>query len=229
MPCSSSNAFADGPISVTLQNHKFIPNVIHVKANQPSVIALTNKDAQAEEFDSTSLKVEKVVAGNSTGNVRLRALAPQEQQELHTKGRLVVEDVSGPALAAGLEAGDVVLGVNGTGVSTVAALEDGKVETFEILAEEIGLPRARIEDLRGGAPPHNARLMRDLLAGTGGPLRDIVLLNSGAALLVAGRVDTLESGIELAARSLDTGAARRVLQDLVATTNAPAGAEAAAG
>jgi anthranilate phosphoribosyltransferase len=115
------------------------------------------------------------------------------------------------------------------GVTTVASLEDGAVETFEIVAEEIGLPGARIEDLRGGTPPHNARLMRDLLAGTGGPLRDIVLLNSSAALLVAGRADTLEAGIELAARSLDTGAARRVLQDLVATTNSPAGAEAAAG
>jgi hypothetical protein len=68
-------ALADGPIAVTLQNHKFTPNVIHVKANTPSVIALTNKDAQAEEFDSSSLKVEKVVAGNSSGNVRLRALA----------------------------------------------------------------------------------------------------------------------------------------------------------
>jgi anthranilate phosphoribosyltransferase len=115
------------------------------------------------------------------------------------------------------------------GVTTVASLKDGKVETFEIVAEEIGLPRARLEDLQGGAPPHNAQLMRDLLVGTGGPLRDIVLLNSGAALLIAGRADTLEGGIELAARSLDSGAARRVLRDLVATTNAPAGAEAAAG
>jgi anthranilate phosphoribosyltransferase len=115
------------------------------------------------------------------------------------------------------------------GVTTVASLEDGKVETFEIVAEEIGLPRARIEDLQGGAPSHNARLMRDLLAGAGGPLRDIVLLNSGAALVIAGRASTLEAGIELAARSLDSGAARRVLQDLVASTNAPAGAEAAAG
>ena len=69
-------ALADAPIPVTLKDHKFYPNVIHVKANQPSIIALTNKDAQAEEFDSTSLKVEKVVAGNSSGNVRLRALAP---------------------------------------------------------------------------------------------------------------------------------------------------------
>jgi hypothetical protein len=68
--------FADDAIPVTLQNHKFTPSEIHVKANTPSVIALTNKDITAEEFDSTSLKVEKVVAGNSSGNVRIRALAP---------------------------------------------------------------------------------------------------------------------------------------------------------
>ena len=67
---------ADPPIAVTLKDHKFSPSVIHVKANTPSVIALTNKDPVAEEFDSTALKVEKVVAGNSSGNVRLRALAP---------------------------------------------------------------------------------------------------------------------------------------------------------
>lgn len=73
---TAAPAFADGPIAVTLQNHKFFPAEIHVKANIPTVIALTNKDSTAEEFDSTSLKVEKVVAGNSSGNVRLRALAP---------------------------------------------------------------------------------------------------------------------------------------------------------
>ena len=69
-------AAADAPIAVTLQNHKFNPSVIRVKANRPAIIALTNKDATAEEFDSTALKVEKVVAGNSSGNVRIRALAP---------------------------------------------------------------------------------------------------------------------------------------------------------
>src|SRR6516164_5075067 len=109
------------------------------------------------------------------------------------------------------------------GVTTVAALEGGKVETFEV----VGLPAARLEDLRGGEPQHNARLMRDLLAGTGGALRDIVLLNSGAALVVAGRAAGLEAGIELAAQSLDSGAARRVLRELVARTNAPAEVEAA--
>ncbi len=73
---ASVPAFAADPIKVTLQNHKFTPSEIRVKANTPSLIALTNKDATAEEFDSTALKVEKVVAGNSTGNIRIRALAP---------------------------------------------------------------------------------------------------------------------------------------------------------
>ena len=115
-----------------------------------------------------------------------------------------------------------------TGMTTVAAFEDGKVRTFEVVPEDFGLPRARLDDIRGGEPRHNAGLMRDLLGGVGGPLRDVVLLNTGAALLVAGRVTTVEAGIELAARSLDSGAARRVLAELVARTNEPAVAQAIA-
>jgi uncharacterized surface anchored protein len=69
-------ALAAGPVTVTLQNHKFSPSVIKVKANQPSMITLVNKDATAEEFDSADLKVEKVVAGNNQGNIRIRALKP---------------------------------------------------------------------------------------------------------------------------------------------------------
>jgi hypothetical protein len=69
-------ALANDAIPLSLKDHKFTPAEIHVKANMPNVIALTNNDATAEEFDSTSLKVEKVVAGNSSGNVRLRPLAP---------------------------------------------------------------------------------------------------------------------------------------------------------
>ena len=114
------------------------------------------------------------------------------------------------------------------GVTTVAAFEDGEVRTFEVVPEDFGLPRARLEDIRGGEPQHNANLMRNLLAGVGGPLRDVALLNSGAALLVAGRVTTVEAGIELAARSIDSGAAQRVLEELVTRTNLPAIAEAIA-
>jgi anthranilate phosphoribosyltransferase len=115
------------------------------------------------------------------------------------------------------------------GTTTVARFADGKVETFEIAPEDVGLERVRLEDLRGGEPQHNALLMRDLLGGAGGPLRDIVLLNSGAALVVAGRAASLAEGIELAALSLDTGAARRVLEQLAERTNAPAPTEVVAG
>jgi plastocyanin len=66
----------DGTIAVTLKDHKFAPAQIHVKANTPIVITLTNKDATAEEFDSTALKVEKVVAGGDTGDVHIRPLEP---------------------------------------------------------------------------------------------------------------------------------------------------------
>jgi anthranilate phosphoribosyltransferase len=107
------------------------------------------------------------------------------------------------------------------GCSRVAALADGTIETFELAAEDLGLPRARLEDLKGGDPGHNACQMRALLGGAGGPLRDIVLLNAGAALLVAGRAERLSDGIELAARSLDSGAAQRVLEALIDRTNAP--------
>jgi hypothetical protein len=71
-------ALADdaAPIAVSLKDHKFTPSEIHVKANTPVIISLTNQDGTAEEFDSTALKVEKVVAGNGQGNVRIRALSP---------------------------------------------------------------------------------------------------------------------------------------------------------
>jgi hypothetical protein len=72
-----ASASADeGAIPLSLKDHKFAPVEIHVKANVANVLALTNADDTAEEFDSTSLKVEKVVAGRSSGTVRLRPLSP---------------------------------------------------------------------------------------------------------------------------------------------------------
>jgi hypothetical protein len=70
------SASADNPVTVTLKNHKFTPATIRVKANQPSQLILVNNDDTAEEFDSSSLKVEKVVGGHGQGRIRLRALAP---------------------------------------------------------------------------------------------------------------------------------------------------------
>jgi hypothetical protein len=72
----STAALAQSPIEVHLKNHRFTPSTIKVKANQPNVIMLYNDDDTADEFDSSSLKVEKVVPGHAKGAVRLRALAP---------------------------------------------------------------------------------------------------------------------------------------------------------
>jgi anthranilate phosphoribosyltransferase len=106
------------------------------------------------------------------------------------------------------------------GTTTVAEFKAGKVVEFEVVPEDAGLKPARIEDLKGGEPAHNAALMRDLLGGSHGPLRDVVLLNSAASLIVAGRADNLRDGAHLAAQSIDAGAARQVLDKLVAMTNA---------
>ena len=71
-------ALADdnAPVALSIKDHKFTPAVIHVKANMPSVFSISNQDPTTEEFDSTSLKVEKVVSGNAEGSVRIRPLAP---------------------------------------------------------------------------------------------------------------------------------------------------------
>ena len=67
---------ADTMVSLTLKDHKFSPAEVRVKANTPATVTLINGDDQTEEFDSTSLKIEKVVAGHSTGIMRWRPLAP---------------------------------------------------------------------------------------------------------------------------------------------------------
>ena len=110
-----------------------------------------------------------------------------------------------------------------TGRSHVAELIDGRVRTFELTPEAIGLPCARPEDLKGGDPETNAAAIRALLAGKAGPFRDVVLLNSAAALVVAGRADTLGAAAAMAAEAIDAGRAQRVLEALVSITNQPAG------
>ncbi len=106
-----------------------------------------------------------------------------------------------------------------TGTTLVAELKDGKVASFEVTPEDAGLPRATLDDIKGGDPAANAAQLTLLLDGRRGPLRDIVLLNSAAALIVAGRARDLRRGVDQAAEAIDEGKARRVLEKLVAITN----------
>ncbi len=106
-----------------------------------------------------------------------------------------------------------------TGPSYVAEWKDGKVTTSEVTPEEAGLSRATAADLRGGDPATNALAVNALLDGHPGAYRDIVLYNSAAALLVAGKVATLREGVQMAAEAIASGKARATLAKLVAITN----------
>lgn len=106
-----------------------------------------------------------------------------------------------------------------TGATTVAELKDGKISVFEVTPADAGLPPAKLSDLQGGNAEVNAAAIRDVLAGKPGPFRDIVLLNAAAALIVGGKAQSLPEGVELAARSIDGGAAQRALDRLIAISN----------
>ncbi|WP_343315674.1 anthranilate phosphoribosyltransferase [Brucella sp. BE17] len=105
------------------------------------------------------------------------------------------------------------------GTTQIAALENGKVRTFEITPEEVGLRRASPNELKGGDAALNAKALRAVLDGEAGAYRDIVLLNSGAALAIAGKAHDLKEGIAKAAQAIDSGAALTVLQRVVAISN----------
>ncbi|MBU1304306.1 MAG: anthranilate phosphoribosyltransferase [Alphaproteobacteria bacterium] len=106
-----------------------------------------------------------------------------------------------------------------TGPTHIAQIEGGSLTTFEITPEQYGLPRATLDDLRGGEPTDNARAMTALLDGAPSAYRDIVLLNSAAALLVADKVTTIEDGIVMARDVIDSGKAKNTLARLVAVSN----------
>ena len=106
-----------------------------------------------------------------------------------------------------------------TGPTHVAQIEGGSLTTFEITPQQYGLPRATLDDLRGGEPADNALAMTQLFDGAPGAYRDIVLLNSAAALFVADRVDTIEAGIAMARDAIDSGKAKQTLARLVAVSN----------
>ncbi|KGM47774.1 anthranilate phosphoribosyltransferase [Pseudooceanicola atlanticus] len=108
-----------------------------------------------------------------------------------------------------------------TGISWVAALEeDGSVNEIEIHPEEAGLPVHPFESIVGGTPEENGAAFRALLAGEPSAYRDAVLLNSAAALVVAGRAGSLTEGRDMAVESIDSGAARGRIEALARITSA---------
>jgi anthranilate phosphoribosyltransferase len=106
------------------------------------------------------------------------------------------------------------------GPTAVAELKDGKVRSFEISPQDVGLPKVKADALRGGDADHNAKALLSVLQGKPGPFRDIALINAAAALIVAGRAKNLKEGAAIAAKSIDSGEAEGRLDRLIAVSNA---------
>jgi anthranilate phosphoribosyltransferase len=102
------------------------------------------------------------------------------------------------------------------GSTTVVEVDGPEIHSYALAPEDVGLRRGRYEDVAGGPPEDNAAVTRRIFTGEAGPARDLAALNAGAAIYVAGRADTLESGVRAAEEALDSGAATEALDRLVA-------------
>ena len=106
-----------------------------------------------------------------------------------------------------------------TGSTFVCELKGSEIRSFEINPQDCGLPIAEQAALKGGEPAENADALKAVLGGARNAYRDVVLFNSAAALLIAGKCNTLKEGVDLAAQSLDNGAASNRLERLVTVSN----------
>ena len=138
--------------------------------------------------------------------------------------RSLVPLMTEAALALGAEHMFVVHGLDGldeittTTRTVVGEINKGRAEYYEIHPEDLGLPLGKREEIGGGTPAENAATIQDVLAGKGGPQRDIVLINAAAAILAANQAKDFRAALELAANSIDRGLARRKLEDLCLAT-----------
>jgi len=106
-----------------------------------------------------------------------------------------------------------------TGPTSVAALENGNIRTFEVTPEDAGLTRSGPGSLKGGDADANAVALRSVLEGIPSAYRDVALLNAAAALIVAGKAKDLKEGVAIGTKTLDSGAAAAKLKQLVAVSN----------
>jgi anthranilate phosphoribosyltransferase len=124
--------------------------------------------------------------------------------------------------ALGCKAAFVVHGGGGLdelstiGSNKMTQLRDGEIRTFTLDPQSLGLPQATLSDLRGDDAEANAAVIEDILTGTPGPRRDVVLLNAAACLVAGNTAPDLAVGLTLAAESIDSGAARATLDALIA-------------
>ena len=149
-----------------------------------------------------------------------------KRQMVGVFSRQWVEPLANVLKNLGSERAFVVHGSDGldeittSGSTAVASLENGKVTTFEIKPEDVGLRVAKPEELRGADADTNATALMEVLKGKKCPFRDVALLNAAAAIMVAGKAKDLKDGIAIATKSLESGEAEGRLDRLVRISNA---------
>jgi anthranilate phosphoribosyltransferase len=137
----------------------------------------------------------------------------------------LVEKLAEVLSMLGLRRALVVHGLDGldeitiTGKTRIAETREGTLRSYEVEPEEFGMRAASLQEIAGGDAAENAEIIRAIMGGEKSPRRDVVLLNSAAALVAANRAESLEKAIPIAAKSIDSGEAARKLQDLIRFTS----------
>lgn len=148
-----------------------------------------------------------------------------KMQLLGVYDEYLVEPLAKVLMSLGVKRGMVVYGqdkldeISLSAPTTVCEFQNGWYKTYVITPEEFGLKRCEKADLVGGTPEENAEITKAILKGEKGPKRDAVLMNAGASLYIGGKAATLQEGIELAAKIIDSGEAMKTLEAFVEVSN----------
>ena len=137
----------------------------------------------------------------------------------------LVEPLAQVLVSLGVKRGMVVYGmdkldeISMSAPTKICEIKDGWFRTTVISPEDFGFERCTKEDLKGGTPEENTKIVRDILGGQKGNKRNAVLMNAGASLYIGGKADSMKEGIELAAKIIDSGKALETLDKLIEVSN----------
>ena len=151
--------------------------------------------------------------------------AHPKRQLLGVYDEYLIEPLAKVLMELGVKRGMVVYGtdkldeISLSAPTKVCEIKDGSLHTYEIKPEDFGLSRCKKEDLAGGDPKENAAITLSILNGEKGAKRDAVLLNAGAALYIGEKAKSIQEGINLAARLIDSKKALKVLEDFIKVSN----------
>jgi anthranilate phosphoribosyltransferase len=139
--------------------------------------------------------------------------------------RDLVEPLAQVMCNLGVKSAMVVYGEDGldeislSSPTFICEIKNGWVRSYTVTPEQFGVPRCDKEELRGGTPAENAKILRAVLAGEKGAKRNAAVLNAAAALFIAGRYESIEAAVKAAEAVIDSGQAARKLEDFIRLSN----------